>query len=343
MTGKTIVSGKSLEQRGRGFEIANQRHSAQHMKRSTKIALTVTILLTPIFVLLAITWRSSLIERLPFQAPTASYQNWDDILANPQAITINTYSTGMMQTPLSAIMNLDHELAQDIEDEEIAFPVNVYVIDHQAFGTYLIDAGLDASYVDNPYGTLEGVMVESKSGRGSQQPGTDIAAILQRENVKIQGVWLTHLHPDHTPGILDLPKDIPYVVGKGERYINFKFFLHGGHLDGLDALYEIDFASGIDLPPLGKSIDVLGDGSLWAIAASGHSDGHVMYFINGIEDKVLVTGDACNTAHQFDSGIGPGYYSNDLEQAQETLDRIIAFKAAYPKVELVFGHDLQSR
>ena len=178
---------------------------------------------------------------------------------------------------------------------------------------------------------------------GSQEPDTHIAAILNRENIQIQGVFLTHLHPDHTAGILDLPKDVPYVVGKDELYINFRFFMHGDHLAGIDELHEIDFATGVDLPPLGRSVDVFGDGSLWAISSSGHSKGHVLYFINGMEDKVLVTGDACNTQYQFDSGIGPGTYSSDLEQAQDALERIKAFKERYPKVRLVFGHDLQSR
>ena len=58
------------------------------------------------------------------------------------------------------------------------------------------------------------------------------------------------------------------------------------HLAGIVALYEINFTEGIDLPPFGKGVDVFGDGSLWAISSSGHSKGHVMYFINGIEDSV---------------------------------------------------------
>ena len=129
-------------------------------------------------------------------------------------------------------------------------------------------------------------------------------------------------------------------MGKNERYTNFTFFMRGDHLAGIDELYEIDFATGIDLPPLGKSVDVFGDGSLWDISSSGHSKGHVLYFINGVEDKILVTGDACNIQEQFDRGIGPGYFSSDLEQAQEVLDRIIRFKEQYPEVKLVFGHDL---
>ena len=45
-------------------------------------------------------------------------------------------------------------------------------------------------------------------------------------------------------------------------------------------------------------------------------------------------------AVQFDRGIGPGYFSSDLEEAQDVLDRIIRFKEQHPEVKLVFGHDL---
>ncbi|MCP4610079.1 MAG: MBL fold metallo-hydrolase [Planctomycetes bacterium] len=321
----------------------NQERGSRKMKRVKKITLAVTVLLVLSFILFIIGWRSSLLQRLPFSAPEASYRNWDDILLHPKPITIRTYSTGMMQTPLSGIMNLKHEQAQDINDELVEFPVIANLIQHQELGSYLIDAGLDASYAHNPHGSMKGILVKTVLGKATQDPNTHIAAILNRENIHLQGVLLTHLHFDHTAGILDLPKDIPYIMGKDELYTNFTFFMRGDHLAGIGELYEIDFATGIDLPPFGKSVDVFGDGSLWAISSSGHSKGHVLYFVNGIEAQVLVTGDACNTQYQFDSGIGPGYFSSDLEQAQDVLDRIKVFKERYPKVKLVFGHDLPSR
>lgn len=321
----------------------NQEGKAHKMKRGTIIVSALAVFLIPSFILLAVTWQSTVVRRLPFSAPEASYDNWDDILLHPKPITIRAYSTGTMQTPLSAIMNLEYDQAQDIKDELVEFPVVVSIIQHEEFGAHLIDAGLDASFVHKPYGKMKGILVKRMSGIGTQEPGTDIASILDRENIQLQGVWLTHLHPDHTAGILDLPKEIPYVVGKGEFYPNVKFFISGDHLAGIDELHEIDFATGVDLSPLGQGVDVLGDGSLWAISSSGHSKGHVLYFVNGIEGQILVTGDACNTQFQFDSGIGPGYYSSDLEQAQDMLNRIKAFKEQYPEVELVFGHDLQKR
>ena len=185
-------------------------------------------------------------------------------------------------------------------------------------------------------------MVKSYLGKGSQEPDTHIAAILDQENIQPEGVFLTHLHQDHTAGIVDLPKDIPYVAGKNERYVNFRFFMQSDHLAGIDELQEIDFAGAIDLPPLGKGVDVFGDGSLWAISSRGHSPGHVIFFVNGIDEQVLFTGDACNDHYQFETGIGPGYYSSDLEGGQETLERIILFKERHPEVKLVYGHDLKT-
>ena len=311
------------------------------MQISRRIYLGITALLVFTSIFLFAVWQPSMIRRVPYSAPEAAYHSWDEILSNPQPITIRIYSTGMMTTRLSVIMNLEHSQAQDIKDELVQYPVNVNLIKHKELGSYLIDAGLDASYVHNPLGSMKGIMTK-RLGRATQDPNTDIATILDIEKVRIRGVFLTHLHFDHTAGILELPKDITYFVSKDEPYANFRFFYHGDHLAGVDELYEIDLAAGIDLPPLGKGVDVFGDGSLWAISARGHSKEQIMYFVNGIEGQILVTGDACNTQYQFDTGVGPGGFSNDLEQAQETLDRIIAFKEQYPEVKLVYGHDLQS-
>jgi N-acyl homoserine lactone hydrolase len=312
------------------------------MRRTKRILLAITAILLVTAIFAFVVWQPSIIRRVPFPAPEPTYSSWEEILSNPQPITIRTYSTGIMETTRSAIMNLEHEEAQDIEDEAIRIPVNVGIIQHRQFGAYLIDAGLDKSYVHSQHGTIRGLMVKSYLGKGSQEPNTHIAAILDQEGIRLEGVFLTHLHQDHTAGIVDLPKDIPYVAGKNEQYVNFRFFMQSDHLAGIDELQEIDFTGAIDLPPLGKGVDVFGDGSLWAISSSGHSAGHMIFLINGIDEQVLFTGDACNDHYQFETGIGPGYYSSDLEGGQEALERIILFKDRYPKVKLVYGHDLKT-
>lgn len=301
------------------------------------VGITVGILL----ILGGSIWQPSMIGREPFEAPAASYDNWNDILDNPGEISVSVYSTGTNATQLSGIINLEHENAGAIDDVVIDIPVIANVVQHDHYGAYLVDAGLDSSYVDKPFGTMRGVMVRSFLATGSQEPGQHIAGVLERENIRIQGVFLTHLHFDHTAGIVDLPKDIPYVVGKGEPYRNFRFIIRGDHLAGVGELKEIDCDAGVDLSPLGKGVDLLGDGSFWAISSPGHSPGHILYFVNGTDGQYLLTGDACNNLQQFETGIGPGFYSSDLEEAQLSLDQIVAFKEMYPEVTLVFGHDLE--
>ena len=291
----------------------------------------------------ALIWQPSVVWRTPYAAPDATSETWEEILDNPREISVDVVSTGIMETDLSGIMNLDHESAASLEDAVIDIPVTVGVVHHRDRGVYLVDAGLDASYAEYEFGTMRGLLVEGFLGRGSQEPGQHIAAVLHRDGVELQGVFLTHLHFDHTAGIVDLPKDIPYVVGEGEPYRNYRFIIQGDHLSGIRELQEIEFDDAVDLPPLGQSVDLFGDGSFWAISSAGHSPAHVLYFVNGIDGQYLLTGDACNNAEQFDTAIGPGFYSSDVEAAQIALERIIEFSEMYPQVTLVFGHDLETR
>ena len=56
------------------------------------------------------------------------------------------------------------------------------------------------------------------------------------------------------------------------------------------------------MAPLGPSVDLFGDGSLWAISVPGHTDDDVAYLINGPE-PVLLTGDASHFAWAFNTGV----------------------------------------
>ena len=147
------------------------------MHKSRRIILGIAVILGFISIFGFVVWQPSIIRRVPFQAPEPAYHSWEDILSNPQPITIRTYSTGINQTTLGGIMNLEHEKAQNIADKVIDIPVNVGLVQHQDFGAYLIDAGLDASYVDNPYGTNKGIMVESFFLRMASTGDSSIATV----------------------------------------------------------------------------------------------------------------------------------------------------------------------
>jgi len=112
------------------------------------------------------------------------------------------------------------------------------------------------------------------------------------------------------------------------------------NFSGFDDLYEIDFNSAQTIPPIGSSADIFGDGSFWAVHTPGHRKGHVSFIVNGKERVILLTGDACDIKLGFDSGVGPGFGSYNLSQAQQSLERMKAFVDKYPQTIVFFGHEI---
>ena len=157
------------------------------MNKSRKVLLGIALLIMLSGVFGFVVMQPSIISKQPFAAPEAAYNNWEEILSHPQPITIRTYAAGVNRTKLSGIMNLEHERAEGIEDKLVDIPINAGVVQHEQHGVYLIDAGLDASYEHNPYGTNKGMMVERYLAKGSLEPNTHIAAVLEKENIQLQG------------------------------------------------------------------------------------------------------------------------------------------------------------
>ena len=81
-------------------------------KRKIIVVIAGFILLTGVISFAIV--EPSMIRRVPFSAPDESHQNWNEILQNPQPITLETYSTGINETNLSGIVNLEHENAQGL-------------------------------------------------------------------------------------------------------------------------------------------------------------------------------------------------------------------------------------
>ncbi len=107
---------------------------------------------------------------------------------------------------------------------------------------------------------------------------------------------------------------------------------------GLD---EIDFRGVPDMPPLGPTLDVFGDGSLWAVRTPGHTVGHLSFVVISKTGPVLLTGDVSPTRWGFENGvIGGGFNDGDPRDAHRSLEQLIAFKKAYPEVRVVYGHEL---
>jgi len=95
------------------------------------------------------------------------------------------------------------------------------------------------------------------------------------------------------------------------------------------------------MPPLGPCVDLLGDGSFWAISAPGHTDDDTAFLVNGAA-PVLLTGDASHFAWAFKTGVGPrGWNDAGTARGRVSLERLRAFARAYPSVKLIYGHEME--
>ena len=269
----------------------------------------------------------------PFTIQKENELSWKEIFQNPRPVNLMTFNTGSVVINRKGTLNPDHPLARGIVDEEMEVPILAHLVHHEDKGDFLLDAGLDASYLNDPKGGLEGSSVDEFT----QNKDENIAFHIQKHALNLKIVFLSHLHADHAAGIRELPKNIPYVIAKGE-YKEYLPEIDGDFLEGLDELYEIDFSDATEIPPLGPCVDLLGDGSLWAILTPGHTPYHISFLVNGILGPILLAMDAAFIYENLDRSIAPYDYTWDVEQAQKTLEKIIEFLVEYPQVRVCPGH-----
>ncbi|MGA2675456.1 MAG: MBL fold metallo-hydrolase [Methanobacterium sp.] len=263
-----------------------------------------------------------------------TFKSWDKVFENPRPIKLEEFQTGSVIINKKGAINPEHPLAQDIKDEKLEVPILAYWIHHEGQGDYLLDAGLDKSYYQDPHGGIKNPLADEFIQKKDQ----NIKFHLEKKRIQLKCVFLSHLHPDHIAGIRELPKKIPYIIGKGE-FNEYKPDDFGNFLKNLKILYEIDFSKIDEIPPLGPSVDLLGDGSLWSIFTPGHTPGHISFLVNGFNGPIFLTMDACFIHENIEKKIAPSSYTWNIKLAQKTLEKIIRFLKEYPQVKVHCGHE----
>jgi N-acyl homoserine lactone hydrolase len=273
-----------------------------------------------------------------FHAPAQSTRDWEAILQKPPKITLERLETGRVRVRMSDLIDFDDPKAQGLTDEQLFVPVFAYLLHHEDRGDYLIDAGLDRSFQTVTSGDMAGLF--AFKFYAVQAAGEDLPAQLAQRHASPRGVFFTHLHPDHLSGAASLPRDIPYIVGRGESPTSLGVLFHENALDGVRDFEEIDFSTAPTMPPLGPCVDVFGDGSLWALSTPGHTQGHMSFLAVTKAGPALITGDVSHTRWGFDHAVIPGKFNDGKRSdSRRSLDQIKAFATAYPSVRIFLGHE----
>ena len=269
-----------------------------------------------------------------FKLKKGSPKSWREIFQNPRPVTLKSFKTGSVNINKRGTINIKHPHAGYIRDEVLNVPIKAYLIHHDEFGDFLLDAGLDISYVDDTRGGITGDFIDEFF----LEKNENIKFQLDSSKIKLKAVFLSHLHSDHIAGIRELPKTIPYHVGRGELE-DYQPEINGNFLNAVETVYEVNFSKLDKMPPLGRCADLLGDGSLWGVSTPGHSKGHISYLINGLEGLIFLTMDACFIMDNLRLKIAPSDYTWDVGMAQNSLDRILKFLEAFPEIKVICGHE----
>lgn len=283
----------------------------------------------------------------PYAPPASATApaSWDEVLAAPIEVEVRTVVSAQWESNLRGLLNLRHPAAKEagLKNEKVPIVLAVGIVRHPEAGDFLVDTGIDTGLAEgNPDGAARGLL---KTVAKDMRPVESLAAIIERHELAVSGVLLTHSHFDHILGLPDLPPEVPIYTGPHElgdrRKLNGLQRPTSRHVfEGRAPVREIDPATTIALDPFPAVVDLLGDGSIWGIVSEGHTEGSMAYLINATDGPVLFVGDTSHTRWGFEHGVEPGAFTSDHALNMEALERLRTFVERYPQTKVYVGHEL---
>jgi N-acyl homoserine lactone hydrolase len=228
--------------------------------------------------------------------------------------------------------------------EWLSLPVPAFLVRHPGVGPVLVDTGLHPSVASDPrdnLGRIGARIYELEQGR-------DVPAQLRGRGLRPEEVGLvilTHLHLDHASAISEFPRAV-FVVSEHEwlaattgRRPSLRHYRHA-HFDHAFEFVSVDFDSELvdSYGPFGRTVDLLGDGSIRLVYTPGHSAGHMSVILRLPRRDFVVVGDAAYTWRQFESE-HPPFMLADEHNWRRSLHELQQYRRAYPYALMVPGHD----
>ena len=263
---------------------------------------------------------------------------------------INTASQGM---PRSGV--LDPELDPH-PDAAYTMSHPSFVVEWQDGRIFLIDMGMNAQEAID-----FGLPAEIFLGADPTEPHVTTSTRLANDRTRVAGIGFTHMHVDHTGGVLDLCSDLGVLGMARERIPVFQHHFQISRVNHTTrpAKRQLAEAKCTLQRSLGSQDGLLpipDFPGLFAIPAGGHTPGSTIYVVQirttpgeseGRYDDIetwVITGDIVNHYQGVENGIRkPPLYSLLLvPESDDRLGKLRTFLkqlADEPGVQLLVNHD----
>ncbi len=279
------------------------------------------------------------VARLPHSsaAPETQTVTLEDLLT-PGPLVHEVHISARTEGDLSGLLNLDHPDAPPLKKAKVPIVLPVHVLRREDGSVWVLDTGVTRGFVQGTKEPAKGLL---RAAAGSIRGEVGLADIVGERD--LAGVLISHAHLDHILGLPDVPADVPVYLGPGEleERLGRNALTHRTSQAALSNhdLRTWDFEAGVPLAGVDKALDVLGDGSLWALYSPGHTPGSTAFLARTTEGPVLLTGDVCHTLWGWEHDVPPGGYSSDGEAGARSFALLREMVAQHPEIVVYVGHE----
>jgi N-acyl homoserine lactone hydrolase len=235
------------------------------------------------------------------------------------------------------------------KEDYLEIPIVAFLVEHPAAGPILIDTGLHPSVAVDPKQNFGRVGALAFGGLKLVEGGAVRSQLRERgiDHHDVKLVVMTHLHIDHASAMSEFPEaTFVFTRREWDAATEPREWQHGYRRRQFDHAFDyrlLDFEDpSVDsYATFGRSIDLLGDGSVRAVYTPGHTHGHMSVVLQlGGEREALVAGDAIYTRQALETGALP-YRVEDGHLFRRSLKEMQLYSDTNPDALIVPGHDMK--
>jgi len=240
-----------------------------------------------------------------------------------------------------------HALGIGVSKHDLVdFPVVAFLVEHPNAGIILIDTGLHPSVAVAPRKNL-GFVGARVLASVKMDPEQAVPAQLRARGIEhgdVRLVVMTHLHLDHASAMSEFPEaTFVFTRAEWEAATEPRGWTRGYVRSQFDHAFDyrlIDFESReVDsYATFGRSVDLLGDGSIRAVYTPGHTRGHMSVILRLRNREALIAGDAIYTGRTLTEGVLPALMQ-DEHLFRRSLKEIQLYDDTRDAL-IVPGHDM---